>query len=133
MNDDKAAAETEDEAWVTVGLQAPGPNARWAGFVTDDGGDTVRVMVREVDYVALQHIADENGDVLESRIVPVLFGNYGECVVLSPEERGRSGFCALGATEAAVVAKAEEIRQQVAKMTPAAPAASAAAAEASAP
>jgi hypothetical protein len=110
-------APDEEEAWVTMALHPPSPNARFAAFVNrlDDG--TYKSTVLAVDYVALQQITlapkgDDDDDAadletMESRVVPLVFDWTGAaryCVL-----GGDEGFAALGPTEEAVAAKGHEI------------------------
>ena len=81
-------------AWVTVRTEPPTPNARFAAFITDDGG---ALSVRPVDLVALQQVADDDGVPVDSRIVPLLIDWDGAIKLCQVTEN--NGFAGLGATE----------------------------------
>jgi hypothetical protein len=88
--EEKPADDAEGlEAWVTVQLLEAPPGCRWAGFVVE-AGKKFEPQAARVAFVALQHLTfeEEGAEVVESRIVPVVFHPTGEALYL---DGGRGG------------------------------------------
>jgi hypothetical protein len=109
-------------AWVTVRTEQPTPNARFAAFLA--GEDGAELVVRPVDLVALQQVADDDGVPVDSRIVPLLIDWDGGAKLCTVTEN--NGFAGLGATEEEARARGRLVQDMVkrAAEAPAEPAAS---------
>lgn len=101
------------EAWLTIDLKPPSPNAHFAGFVSIEGNE-VKASTRAIDFVAVQHILDENGDLLESRIVPVIFEWSGEArALVVGEESAGPVFCSVAPSASEAQKLAERVGRKL--------------------
>lgn len=114
MADEKKKPDDGIEPWVTVQLQTPPPGAHFAAFIEPQEAGGFKVRTMPVAFFLLQHLSydDDDGEQLDSRVIPSVALPTGELLELDAGRAGGPDHGFAGVAQSA--AEAEKIGRAVA-------------------